>query len=127
MYWVNENKDAKAHFAFFFKFSFCHSYITHMDVFVRIFSATTGFRIMKFRVNFQIGKVYCVNENYGANSYLPFFQFFNFSFCHSYITHLDIFHQGFLRNYLIYDYEIFDNFVFSLKVLQPLMATARGM
>ena len=25
MYCVNENKDAKAHFAFFFNFSFCHS------------------------------------------------------------------------------------------------------
>ena len=28
VYCVNENKDAKAHFAFFFNFSFCHSYIT---------------------------------------------------------------------------------------------------
>ena len=33
MYCVNESKDAKAHFAFFFNFSFFHSYITHMDVF----------------------------------------------------------------------------------------------
>ena len=41
VYCVNENKDAKAHFAFLFKFSFCHSYITHMDVFVGVFSATT--------------------------------------------------------------------------------------
>ena len=41
VYCVNENKDAKAHFGFFFNFSFCHSYITHMDVFVRVFSATT--------------------------------------------------------------------------------------
>ena len=40
---------------------------------------------------------------------------------------MGIFHQSFLRNYLIQDYEIFDNFVFSLKVLQPLMATAGGM
>ena len=56
-----------------------------------------------------------------------FFQIFNFSFCHSYITHRNIFHQSFLRNYLIKDYEIFNNFVFSLKVLQPLMATAGGM
>ena len=37
MYCVNENKDAKAHFAFFFNFSFCHSYITHMDVFCQNF------------------------------------------------------------------------------------------
>ena len=38
MYCVNENKDAKAHFAFFFNFSFCHSYIAHMDVFWSEFS-----------------------------------------------------------------------------------------
>ena len=36
---------------------------------------------------------------------------------------MDIFHQSFLRNNLSLDYEIFNNFVFSLKVLQPLMAT----
>ena len=35
------------------------------------------------------------------------FQIFIFSFCLSYITHMDIFHQSFPRNYLIYDYEIF--------------------
>ena len=63
MYCVNENKDAKAHFGFFFNFSFCHSYITHMDVFVRVFSATTLLRIMKLFVYFQVGEVYCVNEN----------------------------------------------------------------
>ena len=40
---------------------------------------------------------------------------------------MDIYHQSFLRNYLILDYEIFDNFVFSLKVLQPPMATAGGI
>ena len=64
---------------------------------------------------------------------------------------MDIFHQSFLSNYLIYDYEIFSKglvlqvvlqgliwvliasvpglcifFYFSLKVLQPLIATARG-
>ena len=63
MYCVNENEDAKAHFGFFFNFSICHSYITHMDVFVRVFSATTSFRIMKLFVYFQVGEVYCVNEN----------------------------------------------------------------
>ena len=52
--------------------------------------------------------------------------FFKFSF-HTYTTRMDIFYQSFLRNYLIWDYEIFDNFVFSLKVFQPLMATAEGM
>ena len=36
VYCVNENKDAKAHFAFFFQsfiFSFFHSYIIHIDIF----------------------------------------------------------------------------------------------
>ena len=48
LYCAIENKDAKAHLAFFFNFPFCHSYITHMDVFfARVFSATTRFRIMK--------------------------------------------------------------------------------
>ena len=41
VYCVNENKDAKAHFGFFFNFSFCHSYITQWTFFVRVFSATT--------------------------------------------------------------------------------------
>ena len=35
----------------------------------------------------------------------------------------DIFHQSFLKHYLIKDHEIFNNCVFSLKVLQPLMAS----
>ena len=38
MYSDDENKDAKAHFAFFFIFFFCHSYITHMDFFSSEFS-----------------------------------------------------------------------------------------
>ena len=33
VFYVNENKDAKAHFFFFFNLSFFHSYITHMDIF----------------------------------------------------------------------------------------------
>ena len=42
-------KDAYPHFAFFFpnKFSFCHSHITRMDIFIKVFSETTYFRIMK--------------------------------------------------------------------------------
>ena len=72
--------------------------------------------------------MYCVNENKDVKAHFAFFfQIFNFSFCHSYMTHMDIFHQNFLGNCLIEDFEIFDNFVFSLKVLQPLMATAGVM
>ena len=38
--------------------------ILHIWVFfVRVFSATAWFRIMKFCVHFEVGKVYCVNEN----------------------------------------------------------------
>ena len=45
MYYVNENKDAKAHLAFFFIIFFCHSVITYMGQ--SVFSATTWFRILK--------------------------------------------------------------------------------
>ena len=46
---------------------------------------------MKFCVHFQVGKVYCVNENESANPHFAFFfQIFNFSFSHSYMTHMDI-------------------------------------
>ena len=38
VYCVNENEVAKAHFASFFIFSSCHSYIAHMDVFLTKFS-----------------------------------------------------------------------------------------
>ena len=56
MYCVNEKKDAKANF------SNCHSCIAHMDIFVKVFSATTCFKIMKFCVHVQVGEVYWVNE-----------------------------------------------------------------
>ena len=47
--------------------------------------------VFKFCVHFQVGLVYCVNENKGAKAH---FAFFNFSFCHSYIiTHMDVFRQ----------------------------------
>ena len=48
--------------------------------------------------------MYCVNENKDAKANFAFF--FNFSFCHSYITHMDVFRQNFLSNYLIKDYAI---------------------
>ena len=63
MYCVNENKDTKAHFAFFFNISFCHSFITHIIHFlVYTATVTTRFRIMKLCVKLQLGKAYCVNE-----------------------------------------------------------------
>ena len=57
---------------------------------------------------------------------LSFFKFSIFPFV-TLIQHMDIFHQSFLRNCLKEDFEIFDNFVFSMKVLIPLMATAGDM
>ena len=52
--------------------------------------------------HFQEGKVYCVNGNKDSNSHFAFFfQFFIFSFFHSYKIHMDIFFcQRFLSNYL---------------------------
>ena len=48
--------------------------------------------VFKFCVHLQVGKVYFVNENKDANPYFAFFfHFFIFSFCRSYIIHMDIF------------------------------------
>ena len=53
-------------------------------------------------VHLQVGKVYCVTENKDAKVHFAFFfKFSSFSFCHSYLVHLDIFRQSFLSNYLI--------------------------
>ena len=60
-----------------------------MEISVTDFSAPIGASVFKFCVHFQVGKVYCVNDNKYANLY--FASFFNFSFCRSYITHMDIF------------------------------------
>ena len=66
MYCVNENKVAKAHFAFFFNFSvplFVHFSFSPMEISVTDFSAPIGASVFKFCVHLQDGKVYCVNEN----------------------------------------------------------------
>ena len=46
--------------------------------------------------------MHCLNENIDANPHFAFFfQVFNFSFCHSFIIHMDIFFcQRFLSIYL---------------------------
>ena len=50
------------------------------------FSAPIGASVFKFCVHLQVGKDYCVNGNLDANHHLTFFfQFFIFSFFHSYI------------------------------------------
>ena len=62
MYYVNENKDHKLilpSFSSFPTFTPIHIWM----FFLSVFSATTGFRIMKFCVHFQVGKVYCLNEH----------------------------------------------------------------
>ena len=62
-----------------------------MKFFVADFAAPTGASVLIFCVHLQVGKVYCVNENEGANSHFVFFSIFHFSFCLSYIIHMDIF------------------------------------
>ena len=69
-----------------------------MKISVADLSAPIGASVFKLSVHLQVGSVYCVNENKDAKAH---FAFFNFSFCHSYITHMDVFCQSFLRNYLI--------------------------
>ena len=50
-----------------------------MEISVTDFSAPMGACVFKFRVHFQVGKVYCVNENQDANLHFAFFfQFFYF-------------------------------------------------
>ena len=71
----------------FVQFSF-----SPMKISVTDFSAPIGASVFKFCVHLQVGKVYCVNENQDAYSHFAFFfQILNFSFCHSYIIHMDIF------------------------------------
>ena len=64
-----------------------------MEISVTDFSAPIGASVLKFCVHLQVGKVYCVNGNYDAYPHFAFFfQFFIFSFFHSYIIiHMDIF------------------------------------
>ena len=63
-----------------------------MEISVTDFSAPIGASVFKFCVHLQEGKVYCVNGNYDANPHVAFFfQFFIFSFFHSYVVHMDIF------------------------------------
>ena len=63
-----------------------------MEISVRDFLAPIGASVFKFCVHLQVGKVYCVNESKGPNPHFAFFlQFCIFSFCHSYIIHMDIF------------------------------------
>ena len=70
-----------------------------MKISVADFSVPIGASVFKFCVHFQVGLVYCVNENKDAKAHFAFF--FNFSFCHYYIIHKDVFRQNFLSNYLI--------------------------
>ena len=68
--------DAKAHFAFFFNFSFCHSYIIHMVIFsVKDFSV----RILKFGTKLDSDKLYCVTKIATYCLSVPLFIHFSFS------------------------------------------------
>ena len=63
-----------------------------MEISVTDFSAPIGAGVLKFCVHLQVGEVYCVNGNKDANPHFAFFfQFFIFSFFHSYIIHMDNF------------------------------------
>ena len=66
--------------------------LSPMEISVTDFSAPIGASVLKFCVHLMVGKVYCVNQHYDANPQFDFFfQFLIFSFCHSYIIHIDIF------------------------------------
>ena len=72
-----------------------------MKVSVTDFSALIGASVFKFCVHLKVGKVYCVNENKDAQAHFAFFfQLFLLSLLYN-ITHMDVFRQSFLSNYLI--------------------------
>ena len=79
-----------------------------MEISVTYFSAPVGASVFKFCVHLQVGNVYYVNETEGANPDCAFFNcfLFHFSFCRSYIIHMDIFPQRFLSKYFTYDSKI---------------------
>ena len=70
-----------------------------MKISVTDLSAPIRASVFKVCEHLQVGLVYCVNENKVAMAHFAFF--FNFSFCHSNITHMDVFCQSFLSKYLI--------------------------
>ena len=69
-----------------------------MKISVADLSAPIGASVFKFSVHLQVGLVYCINENKDAKAHFGFF--FNFSFCHSYITHMDVFLSEFSQQLL---------------------------
>ena len=73
-----------------------------MKISVTDFTAPIGASVFNLCVHLQEVKVYCVDGNQDANPHFAFFfQFFIFSFFHSYIIRIDIFFcQRFLSNYL---------------------------
>ena len=83
MYCVDKNKDANPHYTFFFNFyffSFCHSYIIHMDMFsVKDFSATTKVRILKLGTKLDSDELYCVAKTSHIMFLVPLFVHFPFS------------------------------------------------
>ena len=50
-----------------------HFPFSPMIISVTDFSAPIGVSVFKFCVRLQVGKLYCVNENLGANSHFAFF------------------------------------------------------
>ena len=72
-----------------------------MKISVTDFSAPIVASVFEFCAHLKVGEVYCVNKNEDANPHFAFFfKIFNFSICHSYVTHMDIFRQSFLSIFL---------------------------
>ena len=101
LYCVKENQLPPAyHFLYFVHFSFIQIKISVTD-----FSAPIRDMVFKLciHVHSEAGKVHCVKENHEVYMYCCLlFPFFLFSTIHSHVTHMEIFCQRFLRNYLKY-------------------------
>ena len=84
LYCVTKRHPHTAYQSLYFSFFFLSNGISVTD-----FSAPIGASVFKFCVHPQEGTVHCVNGNKDANPHFAFF--FQFSFSHSYIIHMDIF------------------------------------
>ena len=77
-----------------FHFSFCHSYIIHMDIFsVKGFSATTGVRILKFGTKLESDELYCVTKQPHIACQSPFsfiFLSFHENFCNRFTAPIGV-------------------------------------
>ena len=142
VYCCKQNQCGENYFCLHFLFSHFLSLslpnVMIMEVFVKDFSVTTWPRILKFCTTIKYDKLYCVLENRLCIAYQSLYLYIFLSL--SNVMDMDIFvfspqcnEYGNFRQRAVHQYSIqslaiyLTLFSFSLKELQPLMATVGGM